>query len=173
MTDTPRYRTSHELVREFYDIFHPKEHVPPADTKASLRPDVIPPERLHLKMELIAEEFRELVAAVYGSTASNVLEAAWCIAKNLDDGTRDVVAAADATADLRYVIEGFDIESGIPSQKILQEVHASNLSKLDENGKPIVSDGTTKPLGKILKGPNFFEPNIEGVLNGDAPRGLP
>lgn len=167
------HRTTHEQVLEFYHAFQQDAHIPPAGTAPSLGQDTIPEARLHLKMALIAEEFIELVEAVYGSASAAVLQRAWADARGLDDGTRDVVEAADATADLRYVLEGFDIETNIPSLEVFQEVHASNLSKLDGDGNPIISDGTDKPRGKILKGPHFFEPNVAGVLAGEAPRGRP
>lgn len=51
--------------------------------------------------------------------------------------------------------------------ELFNEVHASNLSKLDENGKPIINDGVIdprKPVGKVLKGKNYFEPKLEEIL---------
>ena len=55
--------------------------------------------------------------------------------------------------------------------QLFEEVHLSNLSKLDENGKPIINDGIldpSKPIGKILKGKNYFEPRLKEILeNGN------
>ena len=55
--------------------------------------------------------------------------------------------------------------------QLFEEVHLSNLSKLDENGKPIINDGIldpNKPIGKILKGKNYFEPRLKEILeNGN------
>ena len=51
--------------------------------------------------------------------------------------------------------------------KLFQEVHLSNMSKLDENGKPIINDGIldpSKPIGKILKSKLFFEPRLKEIL---------
>ena len=51
--------------------------------------------------------------------------------------------------------------------KLFQEVHLSNMSKLDENGKPIINDGvldSSKPIGKILKSKLFFEPRLKEIL---------
>ena len=51
--------------------------------------------------------------------------------------------------------------------QLFEEVHLSNLSKLDENGKPIINDGIldpSKPIGKILKGKNYFEPRLKEIL---------
>ena len=51
--------------------------------------------------------------------------------------------------------------------QLFEEVHLSNLSKLDDNGKPIINDGIldpSKPIGKILKGKNYFEPRLKEIL---------
>ena len=175
--------TNNEKVREFYEKFRQGEFVPEAGTQASLKDDVISQQRLDLKMNLIAEEFFELVEAVYNKKAARELINAWYnIFDDHKDEPRnlDVVEAADATADLRYVIEGFDIEAAIPSERIFDEVHTSNLSKLGEDGEPVISDGVTpasdgkvKPLGKVIKGPNFFEPDIKSIIEGKTPDRTP
>lgn len=172
------YRLPSEIVKEFYEVFG--EPIP-EDGPASLDTSVIPEQRLHLKMKLIAEEFIELVEAVYGEAAGAVLTEAWEAAEALDDGTRDVVGAADALGDLKVVEEGFAIEARIPVDAVLAEVHLSNLSKLDENGDPIRSDGVTpavfdgqvKPFGKLLKGPKFFEPDLIAIMAGLEPDRTP
>lgn len=55
--------------------------------------------------------------------------------------------------------------------QLFEAVHESNMSKLDENGKPIINDGIldpSKPIGKILKGKNYFEPRLKEILeNGN------
>lgn len=165
------YRLPSEVVTEFYEVF--EEPIPEAGP-ASLDPSVIPTERLHLKMKLIAEEFIELVEAVYGDAAGEVLHKAWEAAEKLDDGTRDVVGAADALGDLQVVENGFAIEARIPVDAVLAEVHLSNLSKLDENGRPLRSDGTDgKPKNKIIKGVNYFEPDLKAIMAGEVPDRTP
>jgi len=76
----------------------------------------------------------------------------------------DIVGIADAFADIQYVLSGailcFGLQDKFPD--IFQEVQNSNMSKLGEDGEPIYRED-----GKILKGPNYFEPNIEGILTGD------
>lgn len=163
---------TNKRVREFYDGFKQNDFI--SDT-----PNLDHP-RIALKTDLVAEEFFELTEAVYGKAAEALLKQAWIEAKKLDDGTRNVVRAADATSDLRYVIEGFDLEAGIPSEAIFEEVHLSNMKKLDANGEPIMSDGVTpapdgevKPFGKILKGPDYFEPDLEAIIEGRTPDRTP
>lgn len=165
------YRLPSETVMEFYKVFG--EPIPEAGP-ASLDPSVIPDDRVHLKMKLIAEEFIELVEAVYGDASAEVLTKAWKEAEKLDDGTRDVVGAADALGDLQVVENGFAIEARIPVDAVLAEVHLSNLSKLDENGKPLRSDGTDgKPKNKIIKGVNYFEPDLVSIMAGETPDRTP
>lgn len=172
-------RTPREKVLEFYKGFNQDEFI--SSGPASLEESNISEQRLHLKMNLIAEEFFELVEAVYGKYSAEVMEEAWVQAQHGDDKNRDIVEAADALSDLVYVIEGFNIEAGIPSDEIFDEVHASNMSKLDNDGNPIVSDGVTpaihdgkiKPLGKILKSENYFDPDLKAIINGETPDRTP
>lgn len=79
---------------------------------------------------------------------------------------RDVVEVVDALGDLNVVVNGFALELGADMSAIDQEVLASNLTKLGEDGAPIVADGSDPkyPAGKILKGPNFMEPQIAYLL---------
>jgi predicted HAD superfamily Cof-like phosphohydrolase len=79
---------------------------------------------------------------------------------------QDLIGIADGLADLLYVVFGTAVTYGIDIQPIFDEVHRSNMSKLDDNGKPIVSDGTDGfPAGKVLKGPNYSPPQIGELLN--------
>ena len=72
---------------------------------------------------------------------------------------RDMVCIADALTDILYVVYGTGHSYGIDLDECFQEVHSSNMSKLGEDGKPIRRDD-----GKILKGPNYFEPDLESIL---------
>ena len=112
-------------------------------------------ERMNMRMSLIAEEFAELMGAVYGPRARAIIEAATIEAVAADEGERDVIEAADALADLVYVVYGMAIESGMNLDSVLAEVQASNLSKLMPDGSVKLRED-----GKVLKGPNFFQPNI-------------
>lgn len=167
--------TTHaDKVREFYEKYQQEQFL--ADDGAAASLEDMGNDRVDLRMKLIAEEFFELVAAVYNEQAAYELESTW---NNLfsdgvmDERRNDVVAAADATGDLRYVIEGFDLEAGIPAEKVFDEIHSSNLSKLGKDGFPIISDGTLKPKGKILKGEDFFEPDLKAVIEGREPDHTP
>ena len=91
-----------------------------------------------LRLELIQEEVDELGEAME---------------------QRDMVGIADALTDILYVVYGTGHSYGIDLDECFQEVHSSNMSKLGEDGKPIRRDD-----GKILKGPNYFEPDLESIL---------
>lgn len=138
------------LVREFHQTYN----LPIVDDTPS-----VDRERVDMRMGLIAEEFAELVGAVYGKEARSTVELAYQEAVTKDDHTRDVIESADALADLTYVIYGMALEMGISLPAVLEQVQASNLSKLDAEGKPIYRED-----GKVLKGPGFFPPNIAKAL---------
>ena len=137
------------LVRQFHSTYN----LPIVDS-----PDV-DRDRVHMRMGLIAEEFGELVGSVYGKAARDEVESAYERALGLDDGERDTVETADALGDLVYVIYGMALEMGIPMSDVLAEIQRSNLSKLGADGKPIYRED-----GKVLKGPDYFRPNIARVL---------
>lgn len=143
-------RDPEALVREFHTVYN----LPIADDAPSVNR-----ERVHMRMSLIAEEFSELVGAVYGKEARAAIEQAFQEALRRDDGTRDVVETADALGDITYVVYGMALEMGIPMARVLSEIQASNLSKLGADGKPIYRDD-----GKVLKGPGYFPPNIRRAL---------
>lgn len=64
-------------------------------------------------------------------------------------------------ADLVYVCYQYAVNMGWDLDKALELIHISNLSKLDEDGKPILRED-----GKILKGPNYKKPNLHSLING-------
>ena len=138
------------LVRRFHHVYG----LPIQTDGASLER-----ESLDMRMSLIAEEFSELVGAVYGQAARAEIESSYRRAVAADDGARDTVETADALADLIYVIYGMALETGIDLASVLAEVQRSNMSKLGADGKPIYRED-----GKVLKGPGYFPPNVEAVL---------
>lgn len=95
-------------------------------------------ERLRLRLDLIEEEYLELKEATL---------------------YRDEIEMADALGDIAYVVVGFALELGIDLAEIVDEIQASNMTKLGEDGKVIRRDD-----GKILKGPNFVKPDIKSRI---------
>lgn len=71
----------------------------------------------------------------------------------------DLIGIADALADIVYVIYGTALTYGIDLDSVLREVHRSNMSKLAENGKPLI-----RADGKVLKSDQYFPPNIAAAL---------
>ena len=92
-----------------------------------------------LRYNLIDEELKELRQA-------------------LDE--RNLIEVADALTDLLYVVYGAGHSFGINLDKCFEEVHNSNMSKLGEDGRPIYRED-----GKVLKGPNYWSPNLKKILN--------
>ncbi len=92
-----------------------------------------------LRIDLIKEELQELTEAMRN---------------------KDLLEVADALTDILYVTYGAGHAFGIDLDKCFDEVQNSNMSKLDENGKPIYNDA-----GKVMKGPNYFKPDLSKFVN--------
>ena len=92
-----------------------------------------------LRIDLIKEELEELTEAM----------------KN-----NDLLEVADALTDILYVTYGAGHAFGIDLDKCFEEVQNSNMSKLNENGKPIYNVS-----GKVMKGPNYFKPDLSKFVN--------
>ena len=73
---------------------------------------------------------------------------------------KDLLEVADALTDILYVTYGAGHAFGIDLDKCFDEVQNSNMSKLDENGRPIYNDS-----GKVMKGPNYFKPDLSKFIN--------
>ena len=93
----------------------------------------------NLRINLISEELEELKDAI----------------KN-----NDLKETIDALTDILYVTYGAGHAFGIDLDKCFEEVQNSNMSKLDENGKPIYNES-----GKVMKGPNYFKPDLSKFVN--------
>ncbi|MGB1370360.1 MAG: hypothetical protein ACPH4M_06120 [Flavobacteriaceae bacterium] len=74
----------------------------------------------------------------------------------------DLVEVADALGDMLYILCGTIIEHGLQHkiEAVFEEIQRSNMSKLGEDGQPLYRED-----GKVLKGPKYFKPNIESILN--------
>ena len=92
-----------------------------------------------LRLDLIKEELRELTDAM---------------------NNKDLLEVADALTDILYVTYGAGHAFGIDLDRCFDEVQNSNMSKLDENGKPIYNEN-----GKVMKGPNYFKPDLSKFVN--------
>ena len=73
----------------------------------------------------------------------------------------DLVEVADALGDMLYILCGTIIEHGMQDkiEEVFNEIQRSNMSKLGEDGNPIYRED-----GKVLKGPNYFKPDIAEIL---------
>ena len=67
----------------------------------------------------------------------------------------DMKETIDALTDILYVTYGAGHAFGVNLDKCFEEVQNSNMSKLDDDGKPIYND-----FGKVMKGPNYYKPNL-------------
>ena len=92
-----------------------------------------------LRLDLIKEELTELTEAM---------------------NNKDLLEVADALTDILYVTYGAGHAFGINLDKCFDEVQNSNMSKLDENGKPIYNEH-----GKVMKGTNYFKPDLSKFIS--------
>ena len=88
-----------------------------------------------LRYDLIKEELEELKEAMEN---------------------KDLLEVADALTDILYVTYGAGHAFGVDLNKCFEEVQNSNMSKLDENGKPIYNEA-----GKVMKGPKYYKPDLK------------
>jgi predicted HAD superfamily Cof-like phosphohydrolase len=74
---------------------------------------------------------------------------------------KDLVEIADALGDKLYILCGTILAHGLQDKivEVFDEIQRSNMSKLSEDGTPVIRED-----GKILKGPNYFKPNIKSIL---------
>ena len=75
---------------------------------------------------------------------------------------KDLVEIADALGDKLYILCGTILAHGLQHKilEVFNEIQRSNMSKLSVDGKPVIRED-----GKILKGPNYFKPNIKDILD--------
>jgi predicted HAD superfamily Cof-like phosphohydrolase len=121
-----------DKVKEFHEVFGlDHKNVPTA---------VLDPKIIALRHRLMAEENDEYLEAAQQG---------------------DLTLIADALGDKLYILCGTLISHGLQHKivEVFNEIHLSNMSKLDENGKPIYRED-----GKIMKSNNYFLPDIKGIL---------
>lgn len=120
------------MVRKFHDSFGIKNAAEP-DSK-------LPDETTLLRYKLMLEENEEYLEAAQNG---------------------DLVEIADALGDMLYILCGTILSHGLENimEAVFREIQESNMSKLDENGKPIYRED-----GKVLKGNLYFKPNISSIV---------
>jgi predicted HAD superfamily Cof-like phosphohydrolase len=103
-----------------------------------------------MRMALITEEYKE------------VKQALDVVCVEHERGAISKVSAAELLkelCDLQYVLDGFFVAFGLPKEAAFNRVHASNMSKLGGDGKPVYRED-----GKVMKGPNYTKPNLEDLI---------
>jgi len=126
------------MVKEFMTVFGQV-----MEDKPSFVPSVV-----MFRARLLNEELDEFMAA--------------CRDYEKEASTQNFVEIFDALLDLQYVLDGAFVAMGLHKIKMegYVEVHSSNMSKAGPDGKPI-KDAS----GKVLKGPNYYKPNLYPILN--------
>jgi predicted HAD superfamily Cof-like phosphohydrolase len=106
-------------------------------------PRPLPIEEQVLRYDLMAEENDEYLQACQDNS---------------------LIEIADALGDQLYILCGTILRHGMQHviEEVFDEIHASNMSKLDKDGEPIL-----RADGKILKGPSYFRPNLSKFIKAD------
>ena len=117
--------TNFKLVKNFMETFGQEVKTKPSFSTEKIN---------SLRYNLIKEELEELKVAMEN---------------------KDLLEVADALTDILYVTYGAGHAFGIDLDKCFEEVQNSNMSKLDENSKPIYNE-----FGKVMKGPKYFKPDL-------------
>ena len=117
--------TNFEKVKTFMETFGQEVKSEPSFSSEKIN---------DLRYNLIKEELDELKQAIDG---------------------KDLLEVADAITDILYVTYGAGHAFGINLDNCFNEVQNSNMSKLDDNGKPIYNES-----GKVMKGPKYFKPDL-------------
>lgn len=121
-----------DCVKHFHEVFQcHRERTPVAE---------LPSDISEWRIGMLLEELEEYRAAV---------------------GDGDIVEIADALTDMLYVLLGTFITHGLHdiAEELFDEVHRSNMSKLDEQGKPIFRSD-----GKVMKSERISEPDLRSIL---------
>ena len=121
--------TNFELVEDFMEAMGQEVNAVPTFPEEEIQ---------RLRLDLIEEELDELHYAI---------------------DNKDIVEIADALGDLLYVVYGAGHAFGIDLDECFKEIHASNMSKLGPDGKPIKRED-----GKVLKPDTFFPPDLKTIL---------
>ena len=124
-------KTQINKVRAFHNAFKQENGIRPSNTDQNV---------FELRHRLMAEENDEYLEAC----------------KN-----NDLIGIADALGDQLYILCGTILKHGLQNkiEDVFAEIHESNMSKLDENGKPIFRED-----GKILKSKNYFKPDLSKFI---------
>ena len=120
-----------EAVREFHETFKQEN---------GTEPRLIDENQFALRYNLMAEENKEYFLACEN---------------------QDLTEIADALGDKLYILCGTILKHGMQDiiEKVFDEIHSSNMSKVGDDGKAIMRED-----GKILKGPNYFRPNLKQFI---------
>tara|TARA_B110000003_G_C16203990_1_gene360526 strand:+ start:43 stop:414 length:372 start_codon:yes stop_codon:yes gene_type:complete len=121
--------TNFEKVKNFMQTFGQEVKNKPSFSSEKIN---------NLRYNLIKEELEELKEAI---------------------NKKDLIEVADALTDILYVTYGAGHAFGINLDDCFEEVQQSNMSKLDNEGKPIYNDA-----GKVMKGPKYFKPDLNKFI---------
>jgi predicted HAD superfamily Cof-like phosphohydrolase len=147
--------------REFHEaVGHPVSHVPYLPLPGVGSSGWLELDEAIGALEALAHKAHEKGGYRWLRIGLMAEEVAEYLDAELDD---DLVGVADALGDIGVIADGTALAYGIPLDEVRKEIHRANMSKLGEDGKPILRED-----GKVLKGPNYSPPDIAAILEAKA-----
>ena len=149
--------TNLQKVKQFMRVFKQAYSDTPTVT--------VDPDTIKLRLKLSLEELEELFFAVLDKGSQKEVNQHFrsinTFIENLDPSkfVIDIVEVADALTDIEYINNGNAAVFGIPLDETFDEVHRSNMSKLDIDGNPMF-----RADGKVIKSDQYSQPNLEKIL---------
>ena len=135
--------TREKKLTEFHEAFgHPIDKMMTVDS-------------MELRRSLISEEFNELMQEISSISLD--------LARGRKPSVKKQADLLKELCDLQYVISGMAVAFGMPLQIAFNRVHASNMSKLGDDGNPIYRED-----GKVMKGPSYRPPHLEDLVSGNS-----
>ncbi len=149
--------TNLQSVKQFMRVFQQAYSDTPTDT--------VGPSIIKLRLKLALEELEELFFATMNRQSQKLVNIHFkqinSFIEALDDSSFSInlIDIADALTDIEYINNGTAAVFGIPLDATFREVHRSNMSKLDADGKPVFRED-----GKVIKSDLYSPPDLDSVL---------
>lgn len=149
--------TNLQSVKQFMRVFQQAYSDTPTDTVDS--------SIIKLRLKLALEELEELFFATMNRQSQKLVNIHFkqinSFIEALDDSSFSInlIDIADALTDIEYINNGTAAVFGIPLDATFREVHRSNMSKLDADGKPVFRED-----GKVIKSDLYSPPDLDSVL---------
>jgi len=139
---------------------------------------------MNIQLEQL-EAFQKAFKSTYSKIPCTLSEGDWKLRYDLSKEEleeykdaceeQDIVEIFDAILDRLFLAFGDAVSHGLQDYLVagFNEVLASNMSKLNDEGEPLLNGvntefDSTRPFGKVMKSKNFFKPRLKEVLGNNG-----